>query len=169
MNYKILLAAFCLWAISSACTTVSKEIRSEAEPPVAYTRLLQEADAYKGKTVILGGYILDIKNTDTDTTLKVLQAPLNVTEEPKSKDTSEGRFILYYKGFLDPEVYAKNRKITVAGRVLGVTIEKIGDSHIRYLEIENREIHLWPEYQTLPPIYDPWYYRPYGFRHRYYW
>jgi len=169
VNHIIILAAFCSCALITACTAVSREIRSEAEPPMAYTRLLQEAEAYRGKTVILGGYILDINNTDTETTLKILQAPLNMTEEPKSRDISEGRFILYYSGFLDPEVYAKNRKITVAGRVLGVAIEKIGNSHIRYLEIENREIHLWPEYQTPPPIYDPWYFRPYGFRHRYYW
>ena len=163
-----LLAGFYLCALMSGCTTVSRQVRSEAEPPVAYAHLLQEADAYKGKTVILGGYILDVKNTDTDTTFKILQAPLSVTEEPKSKDESAGRFIIYYKDFLDPEVYAKNRKITVAGRVLGITIEKIGNSHIRYLEIENREIHLWPEYQSSPPRYDPWYYNPYGYHYRYF-
>jgi outer membrane lipoprotein len=66
--------------------------------------------------VILGGYILETKNLTDETIVEVLQAPLTFQVEPKSKDLSEGRFIVSHKGFLDPEVYNKDRKLTVANQ-----------------------------------------------------
>ena len=134
--------------ISVSCTVISDQIRSESEPPLPFNTLLQGAEQYKGRTVILGGYILETNNLESETILKVLQVPLRIGEEPGTKDRSEGRFIVYNKGFLDPEVYSKDRAITVAGRIIGATVEKIGNDQIQYLKIENRDIYLWPEYQN---------------------
>ena len=141
-----------------------------------FKTLVQEEDKYKGYTVILGGYILETKNLADQSTIKVLQAPLGFREEPKSKDHSEGRFIILQKGFLDPEIYSKDRKITVAGKVVGTVVEKVDGFPNPYLKIESREIYLWPESQPYyqSPYYDPWYYPyPYSWRwyrrHPYYW
>ncbi len=149
-----------------SCTVISSQVQSEAESPVPFRKLMEDADQYHGRMVILGGYVLETKNLASETILKVLQVPFRVGEEPDSKDLSQGRFIVYYNGFLDPEVYAKDRAITVAGRILGSAVEKIGEEHIQYLKIENREIYLWPEYMNRPPSYH--YPRPYPrYWHRY--
>jgi outer membrane lipoprotein len=159
---------------AGSCSVVSQQVRTEAIPPVHFQILLQEADKYIGDTVTLGGYILEIKNFADESIVKVLQAPLGFREEPKSKDHSEGRFIVSKKGFLDPEVYSKDRKITVAGTIVGTVVEKIDGSLYKYLKIESREIYLWPEYRYYDhtPYYDPWYY-PHPFyryhHHPYYW
>jgi outer membrane lipoprotein len=58
-----------------------------------------------------------------------------VGEEPDLRDLSQGRFVVYFKGFLDPEVYAKDRAITVAGMVIGSDEEKISAERVRYLKI----------------------------------
>ena len=148
-----------------SCTVISNQVQSEAESPVPFRKLMEDADQYHGRMVILGGYVLETKNLASETILKVLQVPFRVGEEPDSKDLSQGRFIVYYNGFLDPEVYAKDRAITVAGRVMGSAVEKIGEEHIQYLKIENREIYLWPEYMNRPPYHYP---RPYlRYWHRY--
>jgi outer membrane lipoprotein len=84
-----------------------------------------------------------------------------VGEEPDLRDLSQGRFVVYFKGFLDPEVYARDRAITVAGTVIGSDVEKIGEEGVRYLKIKNREIYLWPEYKNLPPYPNPWPYPRY--------
>lgn len=156
-NITILI---CLLSLITAvsCTVISRQVRSEAENPVPFKTLIEEADKYSGRTVILGGYILETENLVSLTTLKVLQVPFRVGEEPDLRDHSQGRFVVYHKGFLDPEVYAKDRAITVAGRVIGSAVEKIGDEQVAYLEIENREIYLWPEDINLPPYR---YRRPY--------
>jgi len=155
-----------------SCSVMSQQIRTEATPTIQFKTLVRETDNYRGKTVILGGYILETQNSADKSLIKVLQVPLGFGEKPKSKDLSEGRFMVSQKGFLDPEIYKKDRKITVAGAIVGAVAEKIDDSPQLYLKIESREIYLWPEevYYYPPPYYDPWFYPYpyYGYRHRHY-
>jgi outer membrane lipoprotein len=146
-----------------SCSVISQQIRKESMAPVSFKMLLQETDKYLGNTVILGGYILETQNLADKTSIKVLQVPLGLGETPKSKDDSEGRFIISHKGFLDPEIYSKDRKLTVAGTIVGTVVEKVGHFAQPYLKIESREIYLWPkEDDYLRPYYDPWYY-PYPY------
>ena len=154
-----------------SCAVISPQIRDESIGTVHFKTLMQETDKFKGKIAILGGYILKTQNLADKSIVKVLQTPLGLGENPKSKDVSEGRFIIMKKGFLDPEIYQKGRKITVAGTIAGKVIEKVNHFAQPYLEIESREIYLWPkdEYYYPQPYYSPWYYpfpyywRPYPF------
>jgi outer membrane lipoprotein len=148
-----------------SCTVISKPVRSEAEPPVPFKTLVAQADQFRGRTVILGGYILETMNLESETIIKVLQVPLAIGEEPGLRDSSEGRFLVYQQGFLDPEIYGKDRVITVAGEVIGSDSEEIGGNRIQYLKIKSREIYLWPEYETRGYPYHPRRY-PY-YRHGY--
>ena len=162
---RILLFSLSALMLPVSCTVISKQVRSEAEPPVAFKTLVAKADEFKGSTVILGGYILETSNLESETIIKVLQVPLRIGEEPDFKDSSEGRFLVYHREFLDPEVYSKDRIITVAGEVLGSDSEEIGDDRIQYLKIESREIYLWPEYEQQPR---PWPYPYLWHRYPYY-
>ena len=143
-----------------SCSVISQQVRTEADPPVPFKTLIRDADKFLGHTVILGGYILETKNLESETILKVLQTPLRFGEDPDLKKRSQGRFMVYHNGFLDPEVYAKDQVITVAGKVIGTGMEKIGDEQIQYLKIENREIYLWSNYTNKPLYFYPW---PYGY------
>ena len=142
--------------VTVSCSVISHQVRSEADPPVPFQTLIRDADKFLGHTVILGGYILETKNLESETILKVLQTPLQFGEEPDLRKRSQGRFMVYHKGFLDPEVYSKGQVITVAGRVIGTAVEKIGDEQIQHLKIENREIYLWSNYTNKPVYYYPW-------------
>jgi outer membrane lipoprotein len=148
----------------TSCSVISQQIWKESMAPVDFKILVQEADKYLGNTVILGGYILETQNLADKTSIKVLQAPLGLGETPKSRDDSKGRFIISYKGFLDPEIYSKDRKLTVAGTIVGTVVEKVDQFAQPYLKIESREIYLWPkeEEYVRPYYYNPWYY-PYPY------
>jgi outer membrane lipoprotein len=147
-----------------SCSVISQQVRKESMAPVNFKILIQETDKYLGNTVILGGYILETQNLADRSSIKVLQAPLGLGENPKSRDDSKGRFIISHKGFLDPEIYSKNRKVTVAGTIVGTVVEKVDQFAQTYLKIESREIYLWPkeEEYVRPYYYDPWYY-PYPY------
>jgi outer membrane lipoprotein len=157
---KRLFPALLIPFFITSCAVISPQIRDESIGQVSYETLMKDVDKYKGKTVILGGYILETQNLVDKSIVKVLQVPLGFGENPKSKDMSQGRFIILQKGFLDPEVYKKDRKITVAGTVTGIVTEKVNHFAQPYLEIESREIYLWPkdEYYYPYPYYSPWYY-----------
>ena len=163
------LLAILILVFTGSCSVISQQIRTESISPIDFKILLQESDKYMGDTVILGGYILETSNLTDQTIIRVLQAPLGVRDEPKSRDYSEGRFIISQKGFLDPEVYSKDRQITVAGTVIGSVVEKINDFSQPYLKIQSREIYLWPEdYAYYPDFYyDPWFYPYPYYRYRY--
>ena len=147
---------------TGSCSVISQQMRTESEPAVPFKRLAQEKDRYLGKTVILGGYILKTKNLADKTIIEVIQAPLNYWDEPKSKDLSQGRFIVSHKGYLEPEVYSKDRKVTVPGNLVGCTSGKV-----ETCGIDSREIYIWPENDYSSPYYYPgehyyWHgYRPY--------
>ena len=125
---------------------ISKEIKAEAER-VSFKTLAQQTDRYKGKTVILGGYIIETKNFAGKSTMTVLQTPLVGGEEPVSKGRAEGGFILSYEGHLEPEVYEKGRRTTVAGKVAGLA-DKGANCPSPCLQLEYRQIYLWPMYES---------------------
>jgi len=148
-----------LLVLTSSCSVISHRIRSEADPPVPFQTLIRDADKFIGHTVILGGYILETKNLAAETVIKVLQTPLRLGDDPDLRKRSQGRFMVFHNGFLDPEVYSKDQVVTVAGRVIGTAEEKIGEELIQYLKIENREIYLWSNYTNKPLYFYPWPYR----------
>jgi len=170
------LLAILITVFTGSCSVISHQIKTESIPSIDFKILVQEPDNYLGKTIILGGYILETKNLTDRTIIRVLQAPMGVREEPKSRDHSEGRFMISQKEFLDPEIYSKDRKVTVAGIIVGTVVEKINDFPQPYLKIQSREIYLWPEDQQYysTPYYEPWFYpHPYYwyryYHHPYYW
>jgi outer membrane lipoprotein len=168
---KILLTGSILLPVllTVACAVVSEQVRSEALSGVSFPALLDGVERYKGQTVVLGGYILETRHTDAGTVMEILQAPLGFGQEPAGRDRSQGRILLHDRRFLDPEVYRKDRLVTVAGKITGVAELNREDLHTRYLVLENRELYLWPELPDPYPYYDPWYYRPwYGYPPPYY-
>jgi outer membrane lipoprotein len=148
-----------------SCSVVSKQIKSESEQTAPFKAILDNADVYLGKTLVLGGYVLETEKANSGTVLTILQAPLGIGDKPKSKDHSEGRFIVYHNEFLDPEVYRSGREITVAGRVIGHTEVADKKCPVKCLKLESREIHLWSEQRYYYYPYPDYYYWPYPFFH----
>lgn len=153
--------------ISVSCSPISPQLRKEALK-VPFRKLLAETSRYQGDLVILGGYVIKTQVLPGESRMVVLQTPLSFTDRPQSKDESQGRFLVLHKGYLDPEVYEKDRAVTVVGTVAGKTAEKVDECPYSCLTIKSREIHLWPQeryyypyYPYYGPYYGPYYYAPY--------
>lgn len=125
------------------CSIIPKSIEEKALPEMPLPMLIQQAGQYIGKTVILGGYVLEIRDLNGQTRIIAIQAPLDSDQEPKSKDLSQGLIILNYHGILDKKVYAKDSKITVAGVVQGSSATKTPQSYYPYVELELAHIYRW--------------------------
>jgi len=173
-----IVAVLAFWLMG--CAVVSEQAQQEALPQMPFPKLVDNAEQNIGQTVIMGGYIVDVENRRDRTIITAVQAPLGVGQEPKSKDRSQGRLILIYPSFLDPQVYTEGRKITVAGKLLGSSQTEKEGKPFPYLRVEVSEIHLWPVQapRYVDPYYwDPWWWGPYpysylhpfGWRHPYYW
>ena len=169
-NRTVLALFVFVLLLGAACATgISRQLLDEAGIPILFEDLVSNPREYRGRVVVLGGYILEIQNEPGGSVLTVLQAPLDWRNKPKSRDLSQGRFFVTTNKFLDPEVYAKDRRLTVGGLVVGVREQSVGGATYRFPTIEAQELQLWPK-KTYPagpcyPCYDPWYdpWSPWGY------
>ena len=161
--FYVFISIVLFMGLLSGCAGVPI-VQEDALPSIPFSELIAHADQYKGKAVILGGYVLEVENHKDYTRILAVQAPLGSGQRPKSKDLSQGRLILNYSGFIDPEVYAKDRQITVGGYILDGAADD-PEVPFPYLRIQVKNIYLWPEIKPLPPNLlweDSWlYYYPY--------
>ena len=176
ISFTVYVLLFFVLGWLTGCTpAISKQLREEAGEPVPFEALLMRTDDYKGRVVIIGGYILETLNEPDGSWLTVLQSPLDSQNRPESSDLSKGRFLVWSKEFLDPVVYSKERSLTVGGKVMGSQARELGSLTYQYPVIEAKEIHLWskegehigPYYPYYDPWYYPWYRHPYRYRYPY--
>jgi outer membrane lipoprotein len=148
---NVLTALFAMAAIlllAGCAHVISKELLQEVDTSVSFAQLSKEPEAYTGKTVLVGGDIIETQNLPEKTLIVVLQHPLGHRGEPIAGDVSEGRFIILTRGFLDPAIYSPGRKLTVAGTVAGKEVRPLGEIEYTYPIIEKRELYLWPKEET---------------------
>jgi len=130
--------------IAGCAPVISRRALKEVDQSLSFERLLENPETHKGKTVLLGGTIIDTRNPPDRTSIIVLQRPLGFRNKPTSEDISRGRFILYVAGFFDPVIYHPGREITVVGSVLGKEVRPLGEIEYTYPVIEKKELYLWP-------------------------
>jgi outer membrane lipoprotein len=134
--------------LAGCAHVISRGVLQEVDTSVSFVQLSKDPEAYQGKTVLLGGDVIETQNLSDKTLVVVLQRPLDRRGEPSAGDVSEGRFIITTPGFLDPAIYGSGRKITVAGTVVGKEVRPLGEIKYTYPIIEKRELYLWPEEET---------------------
>jgi outer membrane lipoprotein len=140
-----------------ACAPVPiRTVEDRGGTTVPFAVLLANPQAFTGKLVIIGGYVLETANNPEGSILTVLQAPLDYQKQPGDKDRSAGRFLVRIQKFLDPEVYSKERKVTVGGQVAGVRPKQVDGAVYDYPLIDSQEIYLWSKEEPLAPY-------PYGY------
>ena len=132
---------------------MSKKVRQEADQSLSFPVLANDIDAYKGKIVILGGVIAQTTPKSGQTELEIVQKPLDSSNMPETTDKSEGRFLVITDSFLDPLIYKKDRKITVAGEVMGSEVRKLNELDYHYPVIKSQELKLWPQTKSGAPVF----------------
>jgi outer membrane lipoprotein len=130
--------------LAACAPVISKDVLKEVDATVRFDMLLGNPDQYVGRTVLLGGEIIETQPVPEKTLIMVLQRPLVSRDKPSREGTSEGRFIVSSPGFLDPAIYRTGRQITVAGEVTGKEVRPLGKIDYTYPVIERKELHLWP-------------------------
>ena len=140
----LIIVGYGLFAFSGCAPVISKQLRGQVAKELALQVVLKDLDAYKGKTVLWSGVIINSVNLKEGTMIEVLQKPADMQGKPKDVDASEGRFLALYTGYLDVAIYNGGRKVTVAGEVQGKKIQRLGEIDYTYPLISAKEIHLWP-------------------------
>jgi len=161
---QLLLPIFLIFLVSGCAHVISNDLRASSDLSLTLRQVQEDPNTYKGKTVVWGGEIIQtINQQDGTTEIEVFQTPLGWREEPKDTVASEGRFLVTADKYLDPYVFWRGRKITVAGEIQGEEVRPLGKMDYRYPLLSSKQIYLWKDYYPYPYFYyDPWWGYPYG-------
>ena len=165
-RFQWLLLFFLILLLSGCAHVISKDLRTASDPTLTLGQVRKNPNAYNGKLVVWGGEIIETVNQKDGTTqIEIFQKPLGWGGEPKDTMASEGRFLVIADKELDPYIYQRGKKITVAGEIMGEKIKPLGEMEYRYPVLSGKQIYLWPLYYYYPYpyyYYDPWWGYPYG-------
>ncbi len=139
-----------LLSIISCTHVISREARDMAVKDIPFRWIAENPERYRGAFVIWGGEIINAQNLGDGALIEVLQRPLGRWEEPDETKNPGGRFLVSYDaGLLDPAIFLKGVKITVAGIVEGQRVlqmggvVQMGEVSYAYPFLLAREVYLW--------------------------
>lgn len=145
--------------VITGCSSAPKALKGEFPPLEPGQTSVRDL----GTEVRWGGVILDARPDARQTCFEVLSRDLDRSYRPRTEDVTQGRFIACRDGFLDPEVFAKGREITLTGAVVAVDERQVGEFNYRYPVLSARFITMWPDRPDviINNYNDPWGYGPY--------
>jgi len=151
---RLALIILFLSATLAGCATIPDSLRADNLSTV--TPSMVRDGAAIGDRVRWGGSVLDVKPAATETCITILSHPLDSSARPLNIDANYGRFLACGTGFYDPVVFAKDRSVTVLGRVQGVVDGTVDAAPYRYPRLEIQSVYLWPIVVYGAPYYGPY-------------
>lgn len=143
----------CLWLAGCGPSVVPPELMKQVDQGLTLTQVRDNPQANLNKVVLWGGRIIRTVNKPKGTLIEVLQLALDSEDRPKTGYDSSGRFIVAMQGFLDPEIYHKNREVTVVGQVVGVEPLPVGEVKYKYVLLRGKELKLWQKRPDVVRVY----------------
>ncbi|MBS0557443.1 MAG: Slp family lipoprotein [Proteobacteria bacterium] len=156
-----LLAALAL----GGCATVPQQLAGQNFN--AITPQIAARQDVHGDRVRWGGNIVAVVPQADKTCFEILSRELFSDARPRPRSQSSGRFIACGNGFYDPELYKKDREITVTGTLAGTQKHPVGGYDYTYAMVDADNIYLWPvrtaedRRGAWPYYYDP-FWGPWG-------
>jgi outer membrane lipoprotein len=182
MRFRIIPKAGLEWLLTglmlAGCASqIPRMIREAPADNPTLEAVRGNATDYLARQVRWGGKLIETENRENATWLTVLASSLSKDGEPEPGDNGAGRFIAIVSEFLDPKVYAADRKVTVTGTLLRTETRLVGEFSYTYPVVQAQSWYLWPKESDMPPYgypypgwYDPWYgpwyyspWYPYGY------
>ena len=151
VNRVHLFGSLILFCLIFGCVVISQDLRSKVDSSLTFEEVFQNPWAYKGKTVLWGGEIIQtLPQKDDATVIEVLRWPLNWREAPRRTVSFQGKFLVLVKDHLDLSLYKREKDITVVGEIegeiQGEEDQRLSDGTYRYPLVLSKELHLWKYY-----------------------
>ncbi|WP_373099897.1 MULTISPECIES: Slp family lipoprotein [Pasteurellaceae] len=135
---KLLLFPLFIFTLS-ACVSAPKGLERDRYAIRSLSQIQTEDYACRCKSVRLGGKVLAVTALKQQTKLEILSLPIaEYSAKPLLDGATNGRFIAYIQGFVDPESL-KDQYVTVAGRLTMQEQGKIDEAPYHYpvVAVEN--------------------------------
>lgn len=162
---RLFLIAVSSAVLAGCASQLPQSIRGDGTPVTSYEQVRADSEATIGQTVRWGGVIAEVRNGENSSEIEVVGFKLRSFGRPEANDDTYGRFRVVVDGFIDPEVYARGRMVTVLGTYQGLVEGQIGEFNYQFPLVQSSGVELWQEVQ---PRNDDWRYDIYSPRYRWY-
>ncbi len=140
---RVVLVIAGVTMLSACAGRYPEAISGDGSAVVPYQHVLNDPDAGVGNSARWGGIIASVENKETMSVIEVVHMKLRGTGRPILDENSLGRFRVHVKGFIDPEVYAPGRLLTVYGTYVGTEAGAIGEFLYDFPLLQSQGVHLW--------------------------
>src|SRR5581483_689929 len=111
---------FLLMIVLSGCQSMlSERVRSTADEETLFEEVFENPAEHKGKIIILGGEVRDLRYRDNKTEVEFAEIPLYKGGHPALGFDPGEHFFVIFPERLDPYLFKWGKVMTVAGRVIG--------------------------------------------------
>ncbi|NVO21724.1 MAG: Slp family lipoprotein [Bacteroidetes bacterium] len=151
----------------TGCTTIiSEQSRSIVNTDAAFKSVKQTPEKYVGKNIMLGGRIVNIKNSSEGAQIEIVQFDLNSRSYPEERFISYGRFLATDNNYMDPLIFKSGMLLTLVGEIKGQKTMRLDEMDYVYPVVAVKEWYLWPGsgpdsscvYPVSSPQYNPYNY-----------
>ena len=129
-NLFRLSSALLVAVLLSACQTTPSIDPDDSASTITPNQLTAETDI--GQEYAWGGKILQVQNNADSTEITVLAYPMDSNKKPRFSDSSSGRFIAVYPGYLEPIDYSSGNGIIAVGNLSGFRGGKVSGADYRF-------------------------------------
>lgn len=144
MPAVLFLLLFSSILFSCGPKVIPEDLERKVDKGISFREVKKNPESYKGRRMLVGGEIIEIRNLQNKTEIEILQKPLGRDRAPINVDESGGRFVLIHPAFLDPSVFRSGRRLTAVGLVEGGRSERVGEAEVVQPVLQSEHIHLWP-------------------------
>ncbi|WP_375753200.1 Slp family lipoprotein [Vibrio sp. HN007] len=141
-NFRI-FPAIALTFLLSACSSLPDQLASNNENLITDYGQWISLDANKDTELRLGGMIANVTNLEDKTRIEIANMPIKSNGKPNLDSEPDGRFVVYFDGYLEPMKYSEGRLITVLGNSAGEEQGKVGEYDYTYRVMDASAAYLW--------------------------
>lgn len=147
-----------MMGLLAACSSLPAELSYSPESDlIPYSHTLVTNPQLIGKPVRWSGLIANTRILANTTEIEVVYLNLRSNGLPEQQEQSPGRFLVRVAGFLDPQLYAPGRSISVLGQLQQIQTGHIGEHEYIFPVLRAEQYRLWPKQKEIEIryVHDP--------------
>lgn len=140
---KQLLVILFAVLLAGCVAPLDAEVRRQLDPRIDYTAVRSAPQEHLGVSLLLGGSIVELVESDEGALLQIRRWHLTRSGEPLMPVLEDDRFLVNVVQPLDPKEYDRGRLVTLGGTLSGSGLVLVGGQAELVPVFELLDLHLW--------------------------
>ena len=155
---KLIAVVLLVLSLVSCVSAIRTDYMEQGTKNPSLAALIQNPDMHRDRLFILGGVVARTTLKAEGSEIEALYVPVDNLGYPQGTVSSSQRFLALYpreQGILDPLIYQRNRRITIAGVFTGIVRGKVDEMEYVFPLFRIKQVYLEPKRPAAVYYYYP--------------